>query len=212
MVAADFLRHYDDTGGLDRWGYPTSEVLVLEDGTLTQFYQRGVVDFHDVGTGWLVERRLAWDYVGGGVDGSQDQGVEPEILNPHPGTPLGPWGHKVSDFAIDGTRTGFAAFFEGLGGVGAFGFPKSDARADSGAPGTLHEPGKTPGFIRQYFQAAVLEFHPDDPAGQTVKLTLLGDTLRGILVPDFAEHAPFAPAASLAENAAYEPYAVPRPA
>ncbi len=212
VVAADFLRHYDDTGGLPRWGYPTSEVLVLEDGTLTQFYQRGVVDFHDVGTGWLVERRLAWDYVGGGVDGSQDQGVEPEILNPHPGTPLGPWGHKVSDFAIDGTRTGFAAFFEGLGGVGAFGFPKSDARADSGAPGTLHEPGKTPGFIRQYFQAAVLEFHPDDPAGQTVKLTLLGDTLRGILVPDFAEHAPFAPAASLAENAAYEPYAVPRPA
>ncbi len=166
VVAADFLRHYDDTGGLPRWGYPTSEVLVLEDGTLTQFYQRGVVDFHDVGTGWLVERRLAWDYVGGGVDGSQDQGVEPEILNPHPGTPLGPWGHKVSDFAIDGTRTGFAAFFEGLGGVGAFGFPKSDARADSGAPGTLHEPGKTPGFIRQYFQAAVLEFHPDDPAGR----------------------------------------------
>ncbi len=209
VLSADFLRHYDETGGLTRWGYPTSEVMVLEDGTLTQFYQRGVVDFHDVGQGWVVERRLAWDYVGGGVGGSEDQGTEPGVTNPHVGASLGPWGHKVSDFSIDGTPIGFAEFFNSIGGVDAFGLPKSDAREDTGAPGTLRQPQSTLGFIRQYFQAAVLEFHPDDPAGQTVKLTLLGDTLRGILVPDFAEHPPFSKAEQLVKEAAFGPYAVP---
>ena len=211
IAIADFLGHYRRTGELTRWGYPTSEVLVLEDGTLTQFYQRGVVDFHFIGSGWLVERRLVWDYVGGGVGGSKDQGVEPGITNPHEGIRLGPWGHKVSDFALDGTDVGFAKFFNLLGGAEAFGLPKSDAREDTGAPGTLREPGKTLGFIRQYFQAAVLEFHPNDPEAK-VKLTLLGDNLRGILVPDFAEHAPFERAERLARKANYEPYAVPSPA
>ena len=205
---ADFLGHYLRTGDLTRWGYPTSEVLALEDGALTQFYQRGVVDFHDVGFGWIVERRLAWDYVGGGVGDAPDQGVEPGLFNPHPGRPLGPWGHKVSDFAVDGTQVGFARFFERLGGVGAIGLPKTDARVDNGYEGMLLEPGKTLGFVRQYFQAAVFEYHPNDPRAP-VKLSLLGDTLRGILVPEFREHTPFKRADALNKGKAYEPYAVP---
>jgi hypothetical protein len=40
----------------------------------------------------------------------------------------------------------------------------------------LHLPGSTPGFIRQYFQAAVMELHPDST--QSVQLALLGDALR----------------------------------
>ena len=95
VVTADFLGHFLETGEITRWGYPTSEVLILEDGTLTQFYQRGVVDFHNLGSGWVVERRLAWDYVGGDAGGSTDQGVEPGVTNPTPGHPpgsLGPQG------------------------------------------------------------------------------------------------------------------------
>ena len=76
---------------------------------------------------------------------------------------------------------GFAGFFDTLGGVGAFGLPKSDAREDTGAPGTLGEPDKTLGFIRQYFQAAIFQFN----AAGAIEITLLGDTLRGVLVPDF---------------------------
>ena len=181
---ADFLSHFRRTGEIERWGYPTSEVLVLEPDTLTQFYQRGVVDFHRVGGSWVTERRLAWDYVGGGAGGSVDLGVEEDVLNPNPGRVVGPWGHKVSNFAIDGTEIGFADYFERLGGVSAFGFPKTDARQDAGRAGSLHIPGATPGFIRQYFQAAVLEFHPYDQAAP-VKLTLLGDTLRELLVEDW---------------------------
>ena len=205
---ADFLGHYLRTGGRTRWGYPTSEVLILEDGTLTQFYQRGVVDFHNLGNGWIVERRLAWDYVGGGEGGAIDQGVEPDVLNPHPGTPLGPWGHKVSNLSVEGDEVGFADFFAKLGGVEAFGFPKSEARRDRDLIGRLRAPGTTAGFVRQYFQAAVVEFHPQGP-GETVKLTLLGDILRGILVPDFAEHPPFARADRLVNDDEFTPYSVP---
>ncbi len=209
VVQANFLAHYEATGKLDRWGYPTSEVLVLETGTLTQFYQRGVVDFHNVGQGWLVERRLGWDYLGGGVGGSLDQGTEPGILNPNPGEPFGPWGHKVSDFSIEGAEVGFAAFFYDLGGVGAFGFPKTDARVDVRLDGRLHAEGTTYGFTRQYFQAAVFEYHPGDPL--PVKLALLGDILRDQLVPDFADHDPFHAAEPLGTDAAYDVYLVPVP-
>lgn len=128
---SDYLGHYRNTGGLIRWGYPTSEVLFLEDGTLTQFYQRGVADLHDLGSGWIVERRLAWDYAGGGLGNAPDMGTEPGITNPNPGTQFGPWGHKVSDIAVVGTEVGFARFFDELGGVASFGLPKTDARADN---------------------------------------------------------------------------------
>ena len=181
VVEANFANFYEQTGKLERWGWPTSEVLVLEDGTLTQFFQRGVIDFHDVGSGWVLERRLTWDYVGGDAS-DNDQGVEPRVTNPNAGRLLGPWGHKVSNVSIEGVNVGFADFFERLGGVSAFGLPKTDARVDIGVVGRLHAPGTTFGFTRQYFQAAVFEYHPGD-VNQPVKLTLLGDILRNQLVP-----------------------------
>ncbi|MXW27306.1 MAG: hypothetical protein F4Z80_00140 [Chloroflexi bacterium] len=204
ILHADFLSHYHRTGGLTRWGYPTSEVLVMEPNSLTQFYQRGVVDFHNLGEGWVVERRLAWDYVGGGLAGSPDLGVEAGITNSNPGTLLRPRRHKVSNFAIDGTEIGFAEFFDELGGVEAFGFPKTDARVDVAAPGRVRNPSTTPGFIRQYFQAAVLEFHPNE--AEPVKLSLLGDTLRNRLVPNHSALAAFAQAGAIAPGSEYVPW------
>ena len=102
-LIADFLSHHDRTGGRTRWGFPTSEVLVLEPNSLTQFYQRGVVDFHNVGADWVVDRRLAWDYVGGGLAGSPDLGVEIDITNRNPGSVIGPWRHRVSNIAVAGS-------------------------------------------------------------------------------------------------------------
>ncbi len=203
-VIAGFLSHYRNTGGLDRWGYPTSEVLVLENRTLTQFYQRGVVDFHDVGAGWVVERRLAWDYVGGGAGGSDDQGFESGPFNPNPGTLLGPWGNRVSNVSIEGTTVGFADYFNRLGGISAFGYPKTEARTDIVGARRLLGPEQTPGFIRQYFQAAIFEFHPNDPA-DPVKLALLGDTLRDRLVRDHAREDAFMGAGILVIGASYVP-------
>lgn len=212
LLTADFMDHYTRTGGITRWGLPTSEVLVIEENTLTQYYQRGVVDFHrraDLGGAWVIERRLAWDYFGGGRDGSEDLGVEPGTSNSFAGTQLGPWGHKVSDYAVDGTPIGFAEFFDDLGGVESFGFPKTEARADNNLPGTLHIPGKTTGFIRQYFQAAVMEYHPNDP-GDPIKLGLLGDDLRNRQFPNaaYANIPAFQAAEEFVDGSFYEPPAV----
>ncbi len=179
---ADFLAFYNQTGGLDRWGYPTSEVFQEEPGNLVQYYQRGVIDWHwraDMGI-YVLERRLAWDYFGGDRAGSgQVQGVEPGPSGSNGA--VGPWGHTVSDTAVDGTQTGFLQFFLKYGGVASFGYPKTEARQDTGAG--LHIPAATNGFMRQYFQAAVFEFHPDTP-NAPVELRLLGDDLRDSLYPN----------------------------
>ena len=199
---ADFLANYNRTGGIERWGYPTSAVVEERPGTLTQYYQRGVIDWQPPpgGGSRTFQRRLAWDYLGGGLGGSIDQGVEPHLTNPNPGELLGPWGHKVSNLSVEGVDIGFADFFHRLGGVASFGFPKTDARRDDHPEAVLHIPGHPPDDrIRQYFQAAVLEYHPESAAAP-VKLRLLGDTLRDSRYPHrawqqylaFGPEAPFA--------------------
>jgi hypothetical protein len=145
-TSCNFLTHYENTGGLTRWGHTTSEVLEERPGSLTQYYQRGGVDCHAREGQWLMERRLAWDHFGGGIDGSEDLGVEPHLLSDQPGELLGPWGHKVSNYAVDGTYIGFLDFFTAFGGVPAFGYPKTDARHDDDPRRRPGPPGRgTPG-------------------------------------------------------------------
>ena len=204
VVDCFFLTHYETTGGLARWGYATSEILEEREGALTQYYQRGAVDCHFRDGQWRVERRLTWDYLGGGVLGAPDLGFEPHLLSDQPGVFPGPWGHRVSNFAIDGTYTGFLNFFQRYGGVPAFGYPKTEARYDDDPAAVLRLPEATPGFIRQYFQAAVFEYHPGDPA-DPVKLGLAGDTLRDLLYPNqsYQRFASFRPAPILTAGEVY---------
>ena len=199
---ADFLANFNQTGGVERWGYATSAVVEEAPGTLSQYYQRGVVDWQPPPGGGphTFQRRLAWDHLGGGLGGSIDQGVELHLTNPNPGELLGPWGHKVSNLSVEGVDIGFADFFHRLGGVASFGFPKTDARQDDHPEADLHIPGHPPdGRIRQYFQAAVLEYHPES-AVAPVKLRLLGDTLRDSRYPHRAwqQYLAFGPEAPLA--------------
>lgn len=210
QISCDFLTHYETAGGLTRWGYATSDVLEERPNTLTQYYQRGVVDCHYRDGAWRMERRLAWDYVGGGVAGAPDLGVEPDLRGAQPGEEVGPWGHRVANFDIDGTEIGFLDFYEALGGVTAFGYPKTDARRDDDPRAVLNIPGASPGFIRQYFQSSVMEFHPGDP--EPVKLRLLGDDLRNRLYPNesFAAYASFNAAARLVEGQTYSPERIKR--
>ena len=110
--------------------------------------------------------------------------MEPGLTSSQPGDELGPWGHKVSNLAIDSTRTGFKDFFDRLGGKDSFGFPKTDARADTHVGTALSAPGRAKDDrIRQYFQAAVLEYHPDSPS-DPVKIGVIGDTLHNLKYPD----------------------------
>ncbi len=180
-VDCSFLSHYESTGGIIRWGFATSEVVEESAGSLTQYYQRGVVDCQERGGAWRLERRLVWDYLGGGVGDAPDLGVEPNLVSDQPGRPMGPWGHRVSNFAIDGTPTGFLDFYLEYGGLQAFGLPKSDARVDDAPGAMLGIEGAQPGIVRQYFQAAVFEYRPG--RNQPVQLRLLGDAVRDLLYP-----------------------------
>ncbi len=173
-VTCDFLTYYRTTGDVPRWGYPTSEVIAERPGGVTQYYQRGIVDCQQRDGGWHMERRLVWDDLGG-------LGGEPDLLSEQPGLPLGPWGHRVSNVAIDGTPVGFLDFFNALGGLQAFGHPKSEARPDD-APGAIFNlESAAPSVIRQYFQAAVFEHRPDSP--ELVHLRFLGDAARDAMYP-----------------------------
>ena len=101
---------------------------------------------------------------------------------------------------MEGDAIGFADFFHRLGGVASFGFPKTDARQDDHPQAVLHTPGRPiDGRIRQYFQAAVLEYHPESPESP-VKLSLLGDTLRDARYPGhiWQQYLAFGPEAPLA--------------
>ena len=190
-MVADFLDVYNATGRSERWGLPTSEVVEIPGIGLTQFFQRGALHFE---SNVEVKRLLAWDYVGGGLGGSVDQQVEaaPETA-PEGGEQIGAFDHYVANVDADGNATGFLDFFTRLGGVEAFGIPKTEARVDTGAEGTLMEPGTTAGFTRQYFQAAVFQLAEDG----SVQLTLLGDTLRDTLVPGHADEDAFGAADAL---------------
>lgn len=206
---ANFLTNFNQTGGIERWGYPTSAVVEESPGTLSQYYQRGVVDWQPPPGGGppTFQRRLAWDYLGGGLGGSTDQGVELHLTNPNPGDLLGPWGHKVSNTSVEGDAIGFADFFHRLGGVASFGFPKTDARQDDHPLANLHTPGRpVDSRIRQYFQAAVLEHHPESPESP-VKLSLLGDTLRDARYPDnfWQQYLAFGPETPLAVSDQLDP-------
>ena len=99
---------------------------------------------------------LAWDYLGGRVAIAPDLGAEPGLHSNQPDTALGPWGHRVSNYAVDGTSIGFLDFFQAIGGCGVLRLSKTEARDDAlGAE--LPVPNAPSGVIRQYFQAGVLE-------------------------------------------------------
>ena len=204
-VTCDFLTQYKVTGGLARWGFATSEVIQELPGALTQYYQRGVVDCQSHDGVWQIERRLAWDYLGGGLGGSDDLGVEPDLLSEQPGMEFGPWGHRVSNAAVDGTETGFLDFFEALGGMYTFGYPKSDARYDDDPQAALGIEDADPGVIRQYFQAVVLEYRPGD--AEPVHLRFLGDDVRDAVYPygSYKSFGSFGPAKPLYYGQTYVP-------
>ena len=110
----------------------------------------------------------------------------------------------MSNYAVDGTFIGFLDFFNAMGGVQTFGYPKTEARYDDDPRADLHIPNTAPGVIRQYFQAAVLEYHPEDPT-QPVKIYLLGHDLRDGRYPAYQAFVAFGPFGPLTQGQEYFP-------
>lgn len=198
-----FAAYFTVTGGIDRWGWPISEPLLESSGTITQYFQRGVMDWTTDAYGRrAMLPRPVWDFLGGGRGGAPDLGTEPDVLSDQPGVLVGTWGHRVSDFAVDGTEVGFLEFFNTYGGEAQFGAPRTEARLDTGAAGTLYTDDAPSGVIRQYFQNAVFEYAPDRP--EPVRLRLIGQSLRDRLYPSWSEHPTFADQAAVEQGQAVD--------
>ena len=178
--AASLLTYYHASGGLRRWGHAVSEP-VIENGRLAQYFQRGVMEWTGESTNAEPRPRSVWDFIGGGLDGSPDLGSEAGTANPFGGTAVGSFGHVVSNQSVEGDDIGFLDAFLELGGAAGLGFPKTEARLDTGEPGTVIDPSAEPGIIRQYFQAGILEFAPGH--FEPVRLRLTGDEVRNRAYP-----------------------------
>ena len=178
--AASLLTYYHESGGLRRWGHAVSEPLI-ENDQLVQYFQRGVIEWSGESANTQPTPRLVWDFIGGGLEGSPDLGFEAGTTTPHGGVAVGPFGHVVSNQSVEGDDIGFLDAFLDLGGAAGLGFPKTEARLDTGAPGTVLDPTAEPGVIRQYFQAGVLEFAAGRP--DPARLRLSGDALRNRVYP-----------------------------
>ena len=191
LRVAPFAAYFAATGGIDRWGWPISEPLQESAGSVSQYFQRGVMDWAaDERGGRTVLPRAVWDFLGGGRDGAPDLGVESDVISEQPGELVGTWGHRVSNFSIDGTEIGFLSSFNTYGGELQFGAARTPARPDTGAAGTLYMDDAPLGVIRQYFQNAIFEFAPDRP--QPVRLRLIGESLRDRRYPAWSEVTAFA--------------------
>ena len=178
--SASLLTYYEASGGLRRWGHAVSEPAI-ENGQLVQYFQRGVMEWSSEVANASPTPRLVWDFIGGGLDGSPDLGFESGTTNPFGGMAVGPFGHLVSNQSVDGDDLGFLDAFLELGGAASLGYPKTEARRDTGDPGTVFDPSAKPGVIRQYFQAGVLEFAPG--RFEPVRLRLSGDAVRNRVYP-----------------------------
>ena len=69
--AALFLTYVDATGGAARWGAPISAAFEEPPGTLTQYFERDVIDWGRLSRDGIkaMQPRLVWDHLGGGLGG-----------------------------------------------------------------------------------------------------------------------------------------------
>jgi hypothetical protein len=133
-VSFGFKHFFDTRGGLDNFGYPTTEEI-KENGWTVQYFQRARFEYHPelAGTQYEVELGLLGDLTAGQTF---DKG------NPAPGARF----YKETSHNLSGL---FLSYFDGRGGLDIFGYPTS-------------EPFNRAGFTVQYFQRARFELHGSD--------------------------------------------------
>jgi len=153
-VCDAFLEFFDTRGGLEIFGYPLTDAFVdLDRGLLVQYFQRARMEWHpansapyQVQLGLLVDD-LAYDF----------PGALAETIPPV-NTPLRhyfPETNHVVSFA-------FLKYFREHGGLDVFGYPRSEVVLQGG-------------YMVQYFQRAVMEWHPEAVSGPEMRLLNLGE-------------------------------------
>jgi peptidoglycan-N-acetylglucosamine deacetylase len=147
----EFLEFWWEYGGMPVFGYPVTPEFE-QDGMIVQYFERAVLEKHpDNPPEWqILLRRLGADAI------TDDLRANP-AFDPRPEPEIGRWfpetGHSV--------QFGFRDHWEKWGGIRIFGFPMS-AEFEQG------------GFTVQYFERAIFEYHPDNPAEWRILQPLIG--------------------------------------
>ena len=153
IVGHDFLKVWNEYGGLSTFGYPIGPERI-QNGLLVQQFERARMELHP-------------ELAGAG--------------GPHPSVALGligveraqqlelAWERSPNTGQVSGD---FLAYWENKGSERVFGLPISPA-ADMVSPSD----GKT--YRTQWFERARMEFHPELPEGSRVVLGLLGSEMQG---------------------------------
>src|SRR4051794_17381760 len=158
-----FLQYWRQHGGLAQHGYPISDPvgeLSAVDGRLytVQYFERAVFELHpenqpphDVLLSLLGAFRYAAKY---------PEGAPGQQPNTSPGArPFEQTGHTVGG--------GFLQYWEAYGGLDRFGYPLSDEFTElSDLDGQA--------YVVQYFERAVLEYHPENAPEGRILLSQLG--------------------------------------
>lgn len=129
-----FKHFFDTRGGLDLFGYPTTEEI-RESGWTVQYFQRARFEYHPelAGTQYEVELGLLGDLTAGHTF---------DKASPAPDARF----YKETSHNLSGP---FLKYFDSRGGLDIFGYPTS-------------EPFQRAGFTVQYFQRARFELHGSD--------------------------------------------------
>jgi Stage II sporulation protein len=133
-VSFGFKHFFDTRGGLDIYGYPTTEEI-KENGWTVQYFQRARLEYHPefAGTRYEVELGLLGDLTAGQT--FDKAGAQP-----------GARYYRETSHNLSGS---FLSYFDARGGLDVFGYPTS-------------EQFQRAGFTVQYFQRARMELHGSD--------------------------------------------------
>jgi hypothetical protein len=162
-VNGPFLDFFDATGGVDFFGYPRTEEILL-DGRRVQYFQRARMELFPerAGTPFAVQLTLLGDVL------TADRRPFPQAQPPDgtAGTPEARYFPEVSHTL----RGPFLRYFEANDGLIRLGYPISEELQEP------NEDGSGRAYAVQYFQRARLELHPEQ-AGTIyeIQLGLLGD-------------------------------------
>ena len=151
-VSETFLEYFKANGGIDRFGYPITEGYVESNGLYVQYFQKARLEWHPANPDpYKILPGLL------GEDLGKKQAPIPASQIPATTDPnciyFSETGHKVCN--------SFLKYFQANGGVDAFGYPITEYVQENG-------------LIVQYFQRALMEWHPAKPTGQRVVTAPLG--------------------------------------
>ena len=143
----EFKRFWQEHGGLDILGLPLTEAFV-EDGLTVQYLERARLELHPENpAAFRVQlTRL-------GAHFTEGRSADPAFA----WLSAAPAGSDRGFFAESGHTIGgaFRGFWEGRGGLAAFGFPISEELAEVSATNGLT-------YTVQYYERARFEYHPEN--------------------------------------------------